>query len=158
ADSSDVTTRWSQLLAAQLGVDLVSVARYSSDARQVYRMGAAPLDLTIAGGKLPATGAAPAAITHLNGLAPSADASVNPASFLNAGDAGVTSGMSATGWIGDRPVIVTLSNGAATDYKIAQTRPGAGEVTLSGPVRFIPDASMQFDGRLVLVQLGNNYF
>jgi hypothetical protein len=158
SDSSDVADRYSQVLAASLGVDLVSVARYSSDARQVYRLGAKALTLTIAANTLPAYGDPAADVTALNGLAPSADATVNPASFLNTGDAGVVSGMTATGWIGATPVSITISNGAAIDYKIVQTRPGAPALVLDGPAQFVPDVAFQFVDRTVIAWLGNNYF
>lgn len=156
SDSTDVTTRYSQLLATEYGVDLVSVARYSSDWRQVYRLGAAPITLTVSGDTLPAGGTS-TTITHINGVAPTNDPSVNPASFLNVGDPGVVTGLSMGGWIGDRHVTVSIPNGASTTYSIVQDA-GAASLALDGPVLFVPDVSLQFSGRTCVVWLGNNYF
>ena len=161
-DSSDVANRWSQLLAADRGVTLYSTARYSSDARQVYRTGAEPLFLTVAGGVLP-VGGSPASVSLINGLAPSNDASVNPASFLNtgSGDTGLTTNMSMAGTIiaGNvaRHGTVSIPNGASTAYTIVQDAGGAA-VTLTGPVQFIPDVSRQMASSDVIIWLGNNYF
>ncbi|MFZ3485277.1 hypothetical protein, partial [Sphingomonas sp. 3-13AW] len=45
SDPTDVTDRWPQVLAARYGQPFTSVARYSSDARMVYRSGAKPIEL-----------------------------------------------------------------------------------------------------------------
>lgn len=156
SDVSQVTTRWSQLFASARDVNLVSVARYSSDASQVYRCGAAPIFLSISGGALPASGTS-ASITQINGAAPSSDLSVNPASFLNTGDASLTVNCSMTGWIGDRHVTVSIPNAASTAYAVVQAGGGAA-VTLPGAVLFIPDPSLQLDQSDVIIWMGNNYF
>jgi hypothetical protein len=156
SDISDVTTRWSQQFAASRGVSLLSTARYTSDARQVYRCGAVPIYLTISGNTLPASGTS-ASIAAINGLAPSANFSTNPASFLNTGDVNIVTNCSMTGWIGDRHVTVSIPNAASTAYTVVQDAGGAA-VALSGAVLFTPDISLQLDRSDVLIWMGNNYF
>jgi hypothetical protein len=142
SDSSQVSTRWSQILAAARKQTLVSTARYSSDARQAYRCGAVSILLTLASPTLP-TNASTVAVTQFNGLAPSNNASVNPASFLNtgAGDTTLTVGMSMTGWIGDRHVTVSIPNGASTSYSVRQD---AGLVRRRSPIRCCLSQTMRW--------------
>ncbi|EIZ77770.1 phage protein [Novosphingobium sp. Rr 2-17] len=160
SDSSEVTTRWSQLLALQLGVSLYSVARYSSDARQVFRCGAKPIYLTLLNNFLRAAGAAQG-ITAINGSAPNADAAESPQSFLNeAPGATGTANCSMAGTIIDgantRRVTVSIPNGGSTDYSIAQDAGGTA-LNLSGPVLFVPDIAAQLATSDLVIWLGNNY-
>jgi hypothetical protein len=158
--STDTTNRWSQLLAADRKQPLYSVARYTSDWSQVYRSGAAPLYLTIAGGALPAGGTA-AAVTLINGAAPTASPSANPASFLNTGDGGLTTGVSMAGTVvagtTARHVTVSIPNAASTAYSIVQDA-GAAALPLSGPVLFIPDIAKQIETSDLILWTGNNYY
>lgn len=162
SDSTD-EDKWSNLLFEDaLGVSFTSVARYSSDARQVYRLGVEPILLTIPGG-LPATGDPAEDITLINGVVPSNNPDLfeyggNPASFLNTGDAGLTTGVSMDGFVEGRAVTVSITNAAATDYKIIQTTPGAEALALSGAVTFIPAPSLDFVDATVVVWMGNNYY
>lgn len=162
SDITDVSNRWSQLLAASLGVTLTSVARYSSDPRQVYRAGLEPLNLTVASNTLP-VGGTPANVTAINGVETSdPDFIAYPQSFLNitAGN-GNTTGMSMTGWISSggqaRHVTVSITNGGSTDYRIVQDA-GQTALTLSGPVLFKPDASFALRGARTGIWVGQNYF
>jgi hypothetical protein len=156
SDPTGIDDQWSQLLAAALGVPLVSTARGSSDARQVYKAGAKPLRLTLAG-PLPASGSV--AVTAINGKPPSMDASVNPASFLNS-YAGDSTPASATGWASDGRmnvrVTVSILRSDSISYRMSQA--GNTAVTFAGPVLFIPDAAQELPRSLVGLWLGNNYF
>ncbi|AXB75470.1 hypothetical protein [Novosphingobium sp. P6W] len=160
SDSGDVNTRYSQVLAARLGVSLISVARYSSDWREVYRLGAKPIYVTVAGNSLAAGGTAKA-VTLINGLAPSNDPGLNPASFLNTGDANIVTNLTMSGTIVDgsvtRHVTVSIPNGASLAYTVTQDA-GLAALALTGPVLFIPDISAQFAGRTVVVAVGQNFF
>ena len=77
SDSVTASGTWLATLAAQIGVPLITVAKYSAGSKQVYRSGAKPLLLTLSGPILPA-GKISAAIATINGAAPSAD---NPPRF-----------------------------------------------------------------------------
>lgn len=158
--STDTTNRWSQLLAADRNQPLYSTARYTSDWNQVYRTGAAPLYLTIAGGSLPAGGTS-ASVTLINGAAPTASSSGNPASFLNTGDAGLTTGVTMTGTViagaVARHVTVSIPNAASTAYSIVQDAGGTA-VPLDGPVLFVPDIAKQITSSDLILWTGNNYF
>ena len=154
-DSSDVNYRWSQQLAARYGQQFISEARYSSDGRMVYRSGAKPIILTLAGA-VPANGSV--AVTQINGAAIDSN---NPAAFLTTGDPTVLSGMSKTGYLKRNGVMrratVSASNGASFDYKVTQT-PGQTAITFDGPVTFVPDFALQVQGRIAFVWIGNNFF
>ena len=154
-DSTDVIDRWSQLLAAQYGQPMISVARYSSDWRMVYRVGAKPIVLTLAGA-LPAAGTV--AVTRINGAPIDGN---NPAAFLTTGDAGVVSGMAMSGYLTrngvTRRATVSAPNGASFDYVVTQA-PGQTAITFDGPVTFVPDFALSVPGRICVIWLGNNYF
>lgn len=154
-DTTDVIDRWSQVLAARYGQHLVSVARYSSDRRMVYRTGALLLNLTLAG-TLPAGGAV--AVTRINGAPIDGD---NPAAFLTTGDPTVVTGMSMTGYVSrngvERKVTVSAPNGASFAYSMAQA-PGQTAITFDGPVLFTPEASLSIRGSTCIVWMGNNFF
>lgn len=163
SDATDQMDRWSRLLAARRGVLLYSVARYSSDWRQVYRAGVEPIYLTIEDDALPAGGTS-AAITLINGRPPSDNpdaASGNPASFLTTGDAGLTTGLSMAGTLIDgantRHVTVSVPNGASTAYSIVADV-GSAALTLSGAVLFIPDVAKRMSSSDVILWPGNNYY
>ena len=161
SDSTDeTTTRWSVLVAAALGVPLYSVARYTSDWRQVYRAGVEPIYLTIADDMLPVGGTS-ASITLINGVAPSNDPGINPASFLNTGDAGLTTGVSMSGTLIDgantRHVTVSIPNAGSTAYSIVANA-GSAALTLTGAARFIPDVSMHMASSDVILWTANNNF
>ncbi|MBW6524412.1 hypothetical protein KZ810_12965 [Sphingomonas sp. RHCKR47] len=157
SDTTGGNGQWSQLFAQQLGIPYVSVARGSSDARQVYKTGARPLLLTL-GGQLPAQGSV--AVTLINGVAPSLDSYVSPASFLNSygGDA---TPASMTGYVTDgttsRRVTVSIARSDSTDYRITQAA-GGSAVTFAGPVLFTPDTVIEPARSLNALWLGNNYF
>jgi hypothetical protein len=154
-DSTDVTDRWSQVLAARYGQPFVSVARYSSDGRMVYRTGAKPIVLTLAG-TLPATGTV--AVTQINGAPIDGN---NPAAFLTTGDAGLTTGMSMGGYVErngvTRRVTVSAPNAASFAYRVALA-PGETAITFDGPVTFTPDFALAAPGRTAVVWMGNNFF
>lgn len=154
-DSTDVLNRWSQLLAAQYGQPMISVARYSSDWRMVYRVGARAIVLTLTGA-LPAAGMV--AVSKINGAAIDKD---NPAAFLTTGDASVVSGMAMSGYLTrngvTRRATVSAPNGASFDYVVTQA-PGQTAITFDGPVTFVPDFAMSVPGRICVIWLGNNYF
>ncbi|MGJ0236993.1 SGNH/GDSL hydrolase family protein [Novosphingobium fluoreni] len=159
-DETDVP-HFPSILAGRLGVPVVAnPSRYSSDWRVPYRDGVRELRLTIQGGLLPA-GATAANVTRINGLPPSNDPGVNPASFLNTGDANLTTGVSMTGTIVSgvvtRHCTVYIPNAGSLDYKIKQDA-GLPSLTLDGPVLFIPDYATQLNGLTVLLQPGQNYF
>jgi len=153
-DSTDVLNRWSQILAARYGQPFISEARYSSDWRQVYRIGAKAIELTLAG-PLPAAG--PVAISKVNGLPIDGD---NPAAFLTTGDPYVLSGMSKSGYLKRNGVTcratVSAPNGASFAY-VVQQAPGQTEMTFDGPVTFVPDAAVSVRGTTCVVWIGNNY-
>lgn len=154
-DSSDVNYRWSQVLAARYGQQFISEARYSSDGRMVYRSGAKPIVLTLAGA-VPATGSV--AVTQINGAAIDGN---NPAAFLTTGDPSVLSGMSKTGYLKRNGVMiratVSAPNGGSFNYSVTQA-PGQSAITFDGPVTFVPDFALQVQGRIAFVWIGNNFF
>lgn len=154
-DSTDVTNRWSQLLAADYGQPFISVARYSSDGRMVYRTGAKPIELTLAGA-LPANG--PVAVSRINGAPIDGN---NPAAFLTTGDPGVLSGMSMSGYLKrngiTRRATVSAPNGASFAYVVTQA-PGQTAITFDGPVTFVPDFALSVRGRICVIWIGNNFF
>lgn len=161
SDITDVTNRWSQVLAASLGVGLTSVARYSSDPRQVYRSGLEPLMLTVQDDSL-AVGGTDKNVTAVNGISTSdPDFIAYPFSFLNTGDAAITTGVSLTGWASQgsetRHVTVSTLNGASSAYKIKQDA-GQAALTLDGPILFTPDASFALPGSRTGIWIGQNYF
>ncbi|RYD22094.1 MAG: hypothetical protein EOP69_00335 [Spirochaetia bacterium] len=155
SDPTDVLNRWSQVLAARYGQPLVSVARYSSDQRMVYRTGAVPLNLTLAGA-LPAGGSV--AVTQINGAPIDGN---NPAAFLTTGDPAVVTGMNMSGYVSrngvERKVTVSAPNGASFAYSVTQA-PGQTAITFDGPVLFTPEASLAIRGSTCVVWPGNNYF
>lgn len=161
SDITGRTDKWSQLLAASLGVTLYSTAKWSSDARQVYRSGAAEIWLTLLDNLLTAAGTA-RSVTHINGAAPSADSTVSPQSFLNEapGTTG-TDNVSMTGTIIDgaetRHVTVSIPNSGSTAYSVMQDA-GQAELALSGPVLFVPDVARQVAQADNIIWTGNNYF
>lgn len=154
-DSTDVVNRWSQVLAARYGQVMISVARYSSDWRMVYRVGAKEIVLTLAGA-LPAAGTV--AVSKINGAAIDGN---NPAAFLTTGDPGVVSGMAMSGYLTrngvTRRATVSASNGASFAYVVTQA-PGQTAITFDGPVTFVPDFALSVPGRICVIWLGNNYF
>ncbi|MFZ3483919.1 hypothetical protein, partial [Sphingomonas sp. 3-13AW] len=155
SDPTDVTDRWTQQLAARYGQPFTSVARYSSDARMVYRSGAKPIVLTLAGA-LPASGSV--AVSQINGAPIDGN---NPAAFLTTGDAGLTTGMSMSGLVArngvSRRVTVSAPNGGSFAYRVTQ-EPGQAAITFDGPVTFVPDFALSVAGRTAVVWIGNNYF
>jgi hypothetical protein len=154
-DSTDVNNRYSQLLAAEYGQPFISVARYSSDWRMVYRTGAKPIELTLAGA-LPANG--PVAVSRINGSVIDGN---NPAAFLTTGDPGVLSGMSMSGYLKrngiTRRATVSAPNGASFAYVVTQA-PGQTAITFDGPVTFVPDFALSVRDRICVIWMGNNYF
>jgi len=154
-DSTDVTNRWSQVLAARYAQLMISVARYSSDWRMVYRVGAKAIVLTLAGA-LPAAGTV--AVSKINGAPIDKD---NPAAFLTTGDATVVSGMAMSGYLMrngvTRRATVSAPNGASFAYVVTQA-PGQKAITFDGPVTFVPDFALSVPGRICIIWLGNNYF
>ncbi|KQN01935.1 hypothetical protein ASE82_11680 [Sphingomonas sp. Leaf230] len=154
-DSTDVLDRWSQLLAAQYLQLMISAARYSSDWRMVYRVGAKAIVLTLAG-TLPAAGTV--AVSKINGAAIDGN---NPAAFLTTGDPGVVTGMAMSGYLTrngvTRRATVSAPNGASFAYVVTQA-PGQTAITFDGPVTFVPDFALQVPGRICVIWLGNNYF
>ncbi|MFZ3482224.1 hypothetical protein, partial [Sphingomonas sp. 3-13AW] len=155
SDPTDVTDRWPQVLAARYGQPFTSVARYSSDARMVYRSGAKPIELTLAGA-LPASGSV--AVTRINGAPIDGN---NPAAILTTGDAGLTTGMTMSGVVArngvSRRVTVSAPNGASFAYRLTQ-EPGQSAVTFDGPATFVPDFALSVASRTAVVWIGNNYF
>lgn len=154
-DSTDVLNRWSQVLSARYRQLMISVARYSSDWRMVYRVGAKAIVLTLAGA-VPANGSV--AVTLINGAAIDGD---NPAAFLTTGDPGVVSGMAMSGYLTrngvTRRATVSAPNGASFAYVVTQA-PGQTAITFDGPVTFVPDFALSVPGRICVIWLGNNYF
>jgi hypothetical protein len=154
-DSTDVANRWSQVLAARYAQLMISVARYSSDWRMVYRVGAKAIVLTLAGA-LPAAGTV--AISKINGAAIDGN---NPAAFLTTGDATVVSGMAMSGYLTrngvTRRATVSAPNGASFAYVVTQA-PGQTAITFDGPVTFVPDFALSVPGRICVIWIGNNYF
>lgn len=154
-DSTDVLNRWSQVLAARYAQLMISVARYSSDWRMVYRVGAKAIELTLAGA-LPAAGTV--AVSKINGAAIDGN---NPAAFLTTGDASVVSGMAMSGYLTrngvTRRATVSAPNGASFAYVVTQA-PGQTAITFDGPVTFVPDFALSVPGRICVIWLGNNYF
>lgn len=154
-DSTDTKDRWSQVLAARYGQLMISVARYSSDWRMVYRVGAKAIVLTLAGA-LPAAGTV--AVSKINGAAIDGN---NPAAFLTTGDPGVVSGMAMSGYLTrngvTRRATVSAPNGASFAYVVTQA-PGQTAITFDGPVTFVPDFALSVPGRICVIWLGNNYF
>jgi hypothetical protein len=154
-DSTDVANRWSQLLAARYNQLMISVARYSSDWRMVYRVGAKAIVLTLAG-TLPANGTV--AVSKINGAAIDGN---NPAAFLTTGDASVVSGMATSGYLTrngvTRRATVSAPNGASFAYVVRQEA-GQTAMTFDGPVTFVPDFALSVPGRICPIWIGNNYF
>jgi hypothetical protein len=154
-DSTDVLNRWSQVLSARYRQLMISVARYSSDWRMVYRVGAKAIVLTLAGA-VPANGSV--AVSLINGAAIDGN---NPAAFLTTGDPGVVSGMAMSGYITrngvTRRATVSAPNGASFAYVVTQA-PGQTAITFDGPVTFVPDFALSVPGRICVIWLGNNYF
>lgn len=154
-DNGTTVTHWPTILGAAMGLTIVNDAAYSSDWVQLLRAGLTPIMLTISGGVLPAAGTS-ASITAINGVAPSASPS-DGVSFLSVGDSTVLSGLTMTGWIGDRHVTVSVPNGGSAAYSVVQDAGGAA-VTLDEPVLFIPDHALS-NGKGVLINAtGQNYF
>lgn len=153
SDTVGSSDQWSQLLAADLGIPLVSVARGSSDARQVYKAGARAITLTLAG-PLPAGGSV--AIGQINGAAPGWD---NAASFLNS-YGGDSSAASMAGWASDgqvtRRATVAISRSDAFDYRLSQV--GGDAAAFAGAVTFTPDAALEPARSTCAIWIGNNYF
>lgn len=153
SDTTGANDQWSQLLAADLNVPLVSTARGSSDARQVYKAGARAINLTLAG-PLPSNGSV--AITQINGSAPGWD---NPASFLNSygGDA---TPAAMDGWASDgqvsRRVTVSIARSDSFAYRVSQV--GGDAVAFAGAVLFTPDAAREPERSLTCIWIGNNYW
>jgi hypothetical protein len=160
-DPTGRTDGWAQLYSAALGVGAVYTAKWSSDARQVYRTGATPLYLTLQGNLLPAGGTA-RSITAINGSAPNADATVSPQSWLNEAPGSTGTGnVSQAGTIVDGAVtrhgIAAVPNGGSTAYTFTQDAGGAA-LALSGPVLFIPDVAQELVRSDLNFWPGNNYF
>lgn len=162
SDITDVTNRWSQVLAASLGVEITSVARYSSDVRQVYRAGLEPLMLSVEDDTL-LVGGTNANVTAVNGVSTSdPDFIAYPQSFLNTGDPAVITGVSMTGYAiqnGEtRHVTVSTANGASAAYKIKQDA-GQPALALDGPILFTPDASFALAGsRVGIWRVQNDFY
>ncbi|MGC5795898.1 hypothetical protein [Sphingomonas sp. NFX23] len=154
-DSTDVLNRWSQVLSARYRQLMISVARYSSDWRMVYRVGAKAIVLTLAGA-VPANGSV--AVSLINGAAIDGN---NPAAFLTTGDASVVSGMAMSGYLTrngvTRRATVSAPNGASFAYVVTQA-PGQTAITFDGPVTFVPDFALSVPGRICPIWIGNNYF
>lgn len=161
SDTTGLSTRWSQLFAAAQGVELFSVAKFSSDTRQVYRTGAAQIYLTLEDNVLPAAGIA-GSVTHINGAEPNADGFISPQSFLNeAPGTSAVANVSMTGRIVSgglsRRVTVSIPNSGSIDYVVEQDA-GLTELPLDGPVLFVPDAAEIFASSDVIIAMGNNNF
>ncbi len=154
-DSTDVLNRWSQVLSARYRQLMISVARYSSDWRMVYRVGAKAIVLTLAGA-VPANGSV--AVSLINGAAIDGN---NPAAFLTTGDASVVSGMAMSGYLTrngvTRRATVSAPNGASFAYVVTQA-PGQTAIMFDGPVTFVPDFALSVPGRICPIWIGNNYF
>ena len=155
SDSVTASGTWPATLAAQIGVPLITVAKYSAGSKQVYRSGAKPLLLTLSGPILPA-GKISAAIATINGAAPSAD---NPAAFLLTFDGDTSrAGNSVTGMFAGRHVTVSSSANGAYDYSVAADA-GSTAVAVPAAALFVPDYARHFaTSELWIWQSQNNFY
>lgn len=162
SDPTDDPNKWPRVMQGRRGSDLVASARYSSDIRQLPRIGLTPLLVTVQGGNIPASGTAN--VTAVNGVATSdPNFLAYPESFLSTGDAGLTTGVTLDGVVisGGKSYAARASvvNAGSSAYKIAQVG-GTAPLVLSGPALFVPGLKYEMDRPDVafVVWLGNNIF
>jgi len=156
---------WAASAAADLGRDAVVVAKYSSGAKQVYRLGVRKLLCTAAGNTIPASGTS-VAVTSINGVAPSASAvGDNPASFdlfaahgflsTFAGDT-ISTHCSEAGTWGGRHGLMSVPNGGTPSYKFTADD-GLGATPIDPQSPFVPDNLARLKTHEVTARLSQNY-
>ncbi|WP_288413872.1 hypothetical protein [uncultured Novosphingobium sp.] len=162
SDPTDDPNKWPRVLKSRRGSDLVASARYSSDIRQLPRIGLTPLLLTVQGGTIPASGTAN--VTAVNGIATNDPGFLSyPESFLSTGDSSLTTGVTLDGVVisGGKSYAARASvvNAGSSAYKIAQIG-GTAPLVLTGPALFVPGLKYEMDRPDVafVVWLGNNIF
>jgi len=156
---------WAASAAAELSRDAVVVAKYSSGAKQVYRLGVRKLLCTAAGNTIPASGGS-VAVTSINGVAPSASAvGGNPSSFdlfaahgfLNtaSGDM-ISTHCSEAGTWGGRHGVMSVPNGGTPSYTFTPDD-GLGASTVPAQSPFVPDNLARLKTHEVTARLSQNY-
>lgn len=156
---------WGADAAAQLGREAVIVAKYSSGAKQPFRLGVRKLYCTASGDTIPASGGS-VRVTSINGVAPSASASGdNPSSydlfaphgFLNtfAGDTIATHCSEAGTWSG-RHGVMSVPNGGTPVYTFVPDD-GLGATHVDPQSIFVPDNLARLKTHEVVIRLSQNY-
>jgi len=156
---------WAASAAAELGRDAVVVAKYSSGAKQAYRLGVRQLLCTAAGNAIPASGTS-VAVTSINGVAPSASAvGDNPSSFdlfaahgfLNTspGDA-ISTHCSEAGTWGGRHGVMSVPNGGTPSVSFTPDD-GLGASPIDPQSLFVPDNLARLRTHEVTARLSQNY-
>lgn len=155
SDSVSAQGTWPALLAASRGVPLITVAKYSAGSKQVYRCGAKPILLTLAGNVLP-VGGTTVAVTAINGAAPGVD---NPASllFTYPGDNAANAFNQITGMLAGRHVTLSAASGGSGSYSVVADA-GLGATDVPPGSLFVPDFAASMGVAELLFMQSVNYF